>query len=281
MKKVKNMSRKAEATKNEELEKSKALINRAFRKGQNIIEKMICQHLLQATFSSDLKTVVPHVYAAATKFKVLHPNSEIVDYEMLKTINIMLDSIIRRIQYKSYFKDGYHWQYGYRVSWGLDKTEENYNRFVLPWIVPLEYIERDIKRHLRNATKLTHKRYFGTYDEESIECPTVLEYVNPKDREKTINKWIGKKCPYCNRKIGKYEVRAITGNFVFEKPRWSFFYEMTEHLTHSGFNLLVESFKGWALSTCHEVAAKVGANVSERVFDAERKFFAETKEEEK
>ena len=273
------MSRKAEATKNHELEKSKQLINKAFRQNQGIIEKMICQHLLQATFSTDLKTVIPHVCASARKFKVLHPESKAVDFELLKAIQIMLDSLNRAIDYRSYAEDNFQWTFGYRVSWGFEKNQENYDRFIHSWIIPLNYISKEITKHLKNATKLTHRRYFGRFEERKIDCPRPLEFVDPHKKDKAAKKWIGQKCPFCGQKIGEYEITTETGNFINEEPSWSFFFEVTEHLTKVGYNLLIESFTGWALNQCHDAAAQIGSKVSEKIFDAERQFFVNKKEE--
>jgi len=228
-----------------ENEKSEDLLKRAVRTKQGIDERIFCMRLIQGTFSTDTRTIITNTCMAASMAAIGYSEKlEKFDFKKFRAIKRIFGDI-KDIKQSDYTKlrlpkRGPH-DYSppcghiYPIPWSIEQSEKVYNSYIKPWVPQLVYFPEGIRKHRQKLTKILHaNEYYAWGWGLGKGCNKILETVSPKEANQKTKSWIGKTCPNCNEKILEDEVIEDTGEYVINRPEWSFFWEASQYLAYEG-----------------------------------------------
>ena len=160
-----------------------------------------------------------------------------------------------------------------QLSFGFEANEQNYKDYVSPWVVRTEYYSELIKHHLKPACKIVH-------ESNNSKCGYVFAVISKKEVDSKITE-IAKKfdsCPRCGGKLVRFDRFAEEDDYtvdlevyntqaISESPEWSFFFEMINCLSISGFIRLKTAFQSWAFSILMDAVSRISQVVSLSVYE--------------
>jgi len=165
------------------------------------------------------------------------------------------------------FEDGV-----YSIPWAFSETEENYKKFIKPWIKGFEYHEDRIEQNREWVNFVLHW------------CGYLLT-ITPADHnenevwEKIVDEY-GEKCPYCEGILDFKDLEFKPFSFAKDDlDDASFVFEATHCLTHVGYLKLVNAFTSFALPKTAVAEAELSKLIDPEKLKAY--FFAEEERREK
>jgi hypothetical protein len=221
---------------------------------QGTFERFLVQSLAQPIImTDDLKRIKALSLAA---FMVEKPNREklAIDYERVKVLNLVSTALLNPSVRK--------YQQGLEVvsiPWGFPQTEENFNKFILPWFsCGLRYWPDFITEHVETC--------------KIWECGRCGQEFGRRKLPYSEKPKIPNKCPKCDNAIilryskadcsHKYTIRTIV-----KDPLWSFFFEICQYLSPEGYDLLKSNFIGWASEPAQELLGELTKMVDPNLYD--------------
>jgi hypothetical protein len=114
--------------KNGEQEKSSDLVKRAFRKSQSMLERTICNRILQANFTRIDHVIIEHITLAVGELENQKQKIEGLNYELIKKIGKVNNSLQKVVVNKT-FKTPY-----FSIPWRFAETKENFEKYIGPWL---------------------------------------------------------------------------------------------------------------------------------------------------
>ena len=262
----------------DENEKTGKLFKDAFRFPKTgVIEKLVVQHLLQATFTNEPQLMIYHVKTAVGIVEKL-PNKNLtkLDFPLFKRIGVLNNafSIPRKLRQRN-------GDVLFQVPWGFSALPENYENYIKPWVVFASFYPNHIKFHRKKAHKIIHTPkdswgyssqkncgatlyIFTDYDEkqlpENSSLTQIREYLKLK---------LPSDCPVCG-----YPVELQGGLDMFETtiadinaPEWSFFFDQSNCLTELEFSTWKRAFEKWATDYCEHAITYLSSIVSPHTYD--------------
>jgi hypothetical protein len=261
----------------DEEKETRELLKNGFRWKTGAYERLVCQRMFQATSTTDVKSIIENVTAAASMVEESKNKVEGLDFRKLKVIKQISDDLnLKRNEYVKFRlpkrgKYDYTPRTGliYPVPWSVTQSEEFFNSYVAPWLSPdLNYYSEGISKHKKTLTKLRHAdQFYGFGWGLGKGCNKVLETISPRDAKKKTKEWIEKPCPHCGKTIGEEDVTEDTGEYVVNEPAWSFFWELSQFLSWTGLKKLRTSFNVYAREECLKAITVMSDLVSERTFN--------------
>jgi len=255
-------------------DKTKKLVEKAFRKKTGINERLLCMRLIQATFSTDTKSIIANTCMAASMVEEGYPDKlkdfDFRKFRIMKQIYSDINQteegklkLPRRGEYDHYPR----YARIFPIPWSIEFTEDVYNKHISPWMSFLDYEPSGIVMHRKKMTQLRHANELYGYAMCSKGCNNVLDFVNPEGADTKEKEWIGKKCPHCKEKIEEDAIVQETDNYIDKNPEWSFFFEASQRLTLSGFKALRSAFYSWTKDECGKALMIMGRLVSQNIYD--------------
>ena len=254
-------------------DKTKKLVERALRQKTGINERLLCMRLIQATFSTDIGSIVSNVCMAASMVEQGYPNKlDGFDFKKFRIIKKIYRDLNNSeiTQFETDEKQKHRYEkirfLAYPIPWSIDQNEEVYSDYIKPWCPTLIYNGSGIILHRKGQVTIKHKKRFNF-------CGKVLMIVESDSRyseevKKEEKKLLGETCPFCRKKIEhEYHLDTIEENIIFAEPEWSFFFEATHVLTDSGFKILHTAFGEWARDECGKAIMVMGGLVSQGIYD--------------
>jgi len=111
-----------------EQEKSSDLVKRAFRKSQSMLERSICNRILQANFTRIDHVIIEHVALAVGELENQKQKIEGLNYELIKTIG-KVNSSLQKVVVNKTFRTPF-----FSVQWSFAETKENLEKYIGPWL---------------------------------------------------------------------------------------------------------------------------------------------------
>lgn len=257
----------------ETLDKTKKLVEKAFRRKTGINERLLAMRLIQGTFSTDTKSIISNVAMAASMVEQVSPELEGLDFEKIRAIKQIFGDISQtefaRLELPKRGPYDYDVRYARicPIPFSIEQTEETYRKYVSPWIPTLKYRPEGIKIHRKKMTPLRHANELYGYGGISKGCNKVLGFVDPEEADKKELEWIGKKCPHCKKTIEEGVIIQGLDEYIAKKHSWGFFFEVSQCLTHTGFKTLRTAFNNWAEDESGKALMIMGSLVSQNIYD--------------
>lgn len=245
---------------NEEKEDFSKFVSGALRgPRKGTYEQLLCQHLISSVTANPLKKIKLTCEAAmmAEPEKAKGFNQEELEtfFNVSNAFSSASQTKIDQIGTRMY-----------AIPWPFSNTEENYDRYIKPWHISASYFINFIRKHRQTAWKLQHHDPFG-------HCDAVLEVTRKSEVEDVIKDILAtyERCPGCHGRLERNRIHKEETTIIVEEPEWSFFFEMSQCLSQSGFQTLLNSFVAWAMPKAMTLSRELSKNVDPSLY---REMFA-------
>jgi hypothetical protein len=273
--------------KNGEQEKSEKLLSRAFRFPKyGMLERQVCQRLLQATFSTIDSVFIKNITIAVL---MMEPQTKKQKIDLDFSLFHKIAKISSSFQKVSWFKDQ-HGRTVYSVPWGF-KTSEDFKNFIEPWYEGnIRFWGDYIKTNVTEGARIRHEPsgmdcsscHYPLFLFDSFHHNIVGKNATDSEIKNYIWKLLPNNCPKCGDRIAERDLDSEIVMVVdHNAPQWSLFFEASGCLTHTGLNSLKNSFETWAMEFCTDANNVLSNLVSPATYDEVFKLFSKEKREEK
>lgn len=266
-----------------EAEKTGKLFENAFRFPKTgVIEKLVIQHLLQATFTKEPDVMIYHT-CVAVGIVEKQENKDLakLDFPLFRRIAALNNAFSNARKLSNNYGENM-----YQISWGIPATEKNYKEFIEPWIIAASFYSKYIKLNLQSAIRLIHfpksSSVIGSSRNECGYCIFILTDSYDKELEKVLPKNasleqnldyifkinnIPRTCPRCKNEITMDSMISEDTVTVDYSVPWSLFFECSSYLLGTGFDSLKNAFQKWATEPCQHAITYLCSIVSPHTYD--------------
>ena len=247
----------------EEAEEDVDLIKKATRPPRSgVTERLVCQSLFQGTFSDLPSKMIDHLCVAAMGCHSLMDNEEgkneeaSIDIDLIEKIYAINQSFENATSYK--LQDGGTLM---RLPWGFQRSEETYNKYVLPWKenTRVNYWSNHLDRHfLREVVRLS-----------CSDCDYILGVCPPNEVKKIRVQWDDKKCPNCGSALRHFsDIYTENTVIVADIPDWDVFLNgLSQCLVLDSARELRNRFYAWAVPILEKVKMIIASYVSPQTYE--------------
>lgn len=235
-----------------------------------VFEQLICQHLVQATVTSDSLLKIHFITDAALMLDAEKVKSLKIDAKKLEIVKAVCEALRKRsIQ----DREGISL---FSVRFGFEITEENFTKFIDPfWGEKKGLTHYPSRINDRFGTRLI--LYY---------CPSCHSQVGDSKRGRTG--YNGDCCDYCgqdltpnyspvNRRTGPYPVASLEKDP--DVPYWEYFFEICRVLAPMGYTLLQNAFLKWAMPCAMDFMRKLTQAVRPEIYNQIAAMFISAKKE--
>lgn len=221
-----------------------------------IFEQLICQHLIQATVTSDSLRKAQLISDAALMLDPEQKKRLGIDANKALTVNSVCLAFMEKTETRID-----HVNTAVSIKFGFEENEENYNKHISHWQNEFEYFSGLITKHLKPAYRLSHDcgYVFGVFPNEQ----TKAEIANAVKTDY---------CPNCRSDLSfhsrrYYHIETKRIQVVLKEPYWSFFYEATKYLTLQGYIKLKHGFLYWCLPFAMDTMRLLTESVKPEIYN--------------
>jgi len=237
-----------------------------------VFEQLICQHLVQATVTSHSLLKIHFITDAALMLDAEKVKSLDIDTEKLEVVKAVCDAL----RNKTVTQKGELHQFS--VKFGFEHTEENYNKFIMPFWGKAE------RSDLYHFPHFIHEG-FGTRVIR-FHCPNCHSVVGDSLQGKTG--YNGDYCVFCGQNLTPQytPVNARPGPYTTiahrkgsDVPYWYYFFEVCRVLSRVGYSQLLNAFLKWAMPYTMELMRKLTQAVRPEIYNQIAAMFISAKKD--
>ena len=236
-----------------------------------IFEQLLCQHLVQATVSTEPLRKIQLIVEAALMVEPEKQEKLEIDLEKLEVVRAVTEAFNHRNEVNDKMYPDL-----VNVGFGFAESEGNYNRYIKPW-----YHQENLLLHY--PLRLAHLfRHLGT-SYRIFYCASCRNAIanDLGDRSGATEEG---ECKFCgaNLKASHRNPQPLIIYHGFKPhdktPEWKIFFAYCQALAKSGFNELKTNFLEWAMPFIMDLMRKLTEVVRPEIYNEIAKMFIKARE---